>query len=50
VRIFVNDEPVVWQPYNPNGGVPWASKDEAETWALEIAQANIDNGTWPPLS
>jgi hypothetical protein len=50
VRILVNDETVVWQPYNPNGGVPWASKDEAETWALETAQTNIDNGAWPPLS
>lgn len=49
VRILVNDTPVVWQPYNPDGGVPWASKSEAETWALETAQSNIDSGTWPPL-
>jgi hypothetical protein len=49
VRILVNDETAVWQPYNPNGGEPWASKDEAETWALETAQTNIDAGLWPPL-
>lgn len=49
VRISVNDTTVVWQPYNPNGGVPWTSKDEAESWALETAQTNIDSGMWPPL-
>lgn len=49
VRISVNDTTVVWQPYNPNGGVPWVSKDEAESWALETAQTNIDSGMWPPL-
>jgi hypothetical protein len=50
VRILVNGEPVVFQPYNPAGGVPWVSKDEAELWALETAQANIDSGVWPPLA
>jgi hypothetical protein len=49
VRIFVNDQPVVFQPYNPYGGVPWTSKAEAETWALETAEANIAAGLWPPL-
>lgn len=49
VRILVNDETVVWQPYNPFGGISWASKDEAEAWAYDTAQGNIDSGTWPPL-
>jgi hypothetical protein len=48
-RIFVNDLPVIYQPYNPEDGSPWASKDEAEMWALETAQKNIDAGVWPPL-
>jgi hypothetical protein len=50
VRILVNDTLAVFQPYNPAGGVPWASKDEAVAWALETAQANIDSGAWPPMS
>ena len=49
VRIYVNGTVVVWQPYNPNSGALWASKDEARTWADETAQANIDAGLWPPL-
>jgi hypothetical protein len=50
VRIFVNNALVVLQPYNPNGGVPWTSQEEAQAWAFELAQENIDNGAWPPLS
>jgi len=49
VRIFVNADLAVFQPYNPAGGVPWTSKAEAETWALETAEANIAAGLWPPL-
>jgi hypothetical protein len=49
VRIFVNDEPVVLQPYNPYGGVPWTSQAEAQAWADNTARANIESGMWPPL-
>jgi hypothetical protein len=49
VHIYVNGTVVVWQPYNPNSGALWASKDEARAWADETAQANIDAGLWPPL-
>lgn len=49
VRIYVNGAAVVWQPYNPNNGALWASKDEAQTWADDTVQANIDAGLWPPL-
>jgi hypothetical protein len=48
-RIFVNDDLVVFQPYNPYGGVPWASQIEAQAWADDLAQTNIASGMWPPL-
>jgi len=49
VRIFVNDEPVVLQPYNPYGGVPWTSQAEAQGWADVVAQDHILSGMWPPV-
>lgn len=48
-RIFVNDDLVVFQPYNPDGGVPWASQAEAQAWADDLVQTNIASGMWPPL-
>jgi hypothetical protein len=48
VTITVNGSPVVWQPYAPTGA-PWASQLEAQTWADELALANISAGVWPPL-
>ena len=49
VRIFVNDNLVVLQPYNPYGGVYWLSQAEAQAWADDTAQENIASGMWPPL-
>jgi hypothetical protein len=48
-RIFVNDDLVVFQPYNPYGGVPRTSQAEAQAWADDLAQSNIASGMWPPL-
>jgi hypothetical protein len=50
VHIYVNGTVVVWQPYNPNSGALWSSKDEAMAWAEETAQANVDAGLWPAMS
>ena len=50
VYIYVNGTVVVWQPYNPNSGALWASKDEAMAWAEETAQANIYAALWPAMS
>jgi hypothetical protein len=49
VRIYVNGAAVAWQPYNPNSGALWDNRDEAQAWAEDTAQANIDAGLWPPL-
>lgn len=49
VNIYVNDQPVVWAPRNPDGA-PWASYDEAYAWALTRAQEGIDTCGWPPLA
>jgi hypothetical protein len=48
-RILVDGNLVAWQPYNPDGAVPWVSEDEARAWATATAQSNIDAGVWPPL-
>ena len=32
----VNDAPVLFQPFSPETGQPWDSKEEAEGWAAEL--------------
>ena len=50
VRIFVNENLVVFQPYNPDDGAEWASEGEARSWAESIAQANALEGVWPSVA
>jgi hypothetical protein len=49
-RIFVNENLVIFQPYNPDGGAEWASEGEARSWAESVAQTNVSDGIWPSIS
>lgn len=50
VKIYSDDrsEPIIYQPDWPNG-TPWASAEEAESWAQLCIQAIIDeNAPYAP--
>jgi len=49
-RIFVNENLVVFQPYNPDGGAEWTSEGEARVWAESVAETNVSDGIWPSIS
>lgn len=49
VAIFVNGEPVIWQPFSTSGA-PWQSEADAREWADALAAENISLGVWPPLA